>query len=45
MRDRTVVDAYLCDARERDLNRLDVESGVVRLMMLGNIATVRLICG
>ena len=39
-----VIDAYLCDARERDLNRLDIEEGVVRLIMPGNIATVRLIC-
>jgi len=39
-----VVDAYLCDARERDLSRLDVEDGVVHLIMPGNIATVRLVC-
>lgn len=39
-----VVDAYLCDARERDLNHLDVEGGIVRLIMPGNIATVRLVC-
>ena len=44
MRDRAVTDAYLCDARERDLNRLEVSDGVVRLIMPGNIATVRLIC-
>jgi len=39
-----VIDAYLCDARERDLNRLDIEGSVVRLIMPGNIATVRLVC-
>jgi hypothetical protein len=44
MRDRAVVDAYLCDARERDLGRLEVSDGIVRMIMPGNIATVRLIC-
>jgi hypothetical protein len=45
MRDRVVADAYLCDARERDIDRLEVSKGVVRLIMPGDIATVRLICG
>jgi len=45
VRDRTVADAYLCDARERDIDRLEVSKGVVRLTMPGDIATVRLICG
>jgi hypothetical protein len=45
MRDRAVIGAYLCDARERDLDRLEVSGGAVRLTMPGNIATVRLICG
>jgi hypothetical protein len=44
MRDLVVTNAYLCDARERDLSRLDVGGGAVRLVMQGNIATVRLIC-
>jgi hypothetical protein len=42
---RKLADAHLCDARERDLQRLDVDGGVVHLLMSGNIATVRLLCG
>lgn len=45
MRDRTIVEACLCDARERDLDRLDVKNGVVHLVMPGNIVTVRLLFG
>jgi len=44
MRDRTLVDAYLCDSRERDLSRLNVDGGVVHLVMPGSIATARIIC-
>lgn len=35
--------AWLCDARERDLERLDVRQGVVRLPMPGSLASLRLI--
>ncbi len=40
---RTVRAAFLCDARERDLEPLEVVGGSVRLTMPGNIATVRLL--
>jgi len=35
--------AFLCDARERDLEPLDVQDGVVRITMRGTIATIRLL--
>jgi hypothetical protein len=38
-----VIKAFLCDARERDLELLDVQDGVVHLMMPGVFATIRLI--
>ena len=40
---RRVEEAWLCDARERDLQRLEVYDGVTRLSMPGTIATVRLL--
>jgi len=43
LRDHIVKRAYLCDARERDLERLDVRAGVVHLIMPGTIATIRLL--
>lgn len=38
---RAVVAAYLCDARERDIEPLEVRNGTIRLTMPGTIATVR----
>lgn len=35
--------AFLCNARERDLEPLEVRDGTVRLAMSGTIATIRLI--
>jgi len=35
--------AYLCDARERDLGPLEVWDGAVRVAMPGTIATIRLL--
>jgi hypothetical protein len=35
--------AYLCDARERDLQRLEVRDGEVHLSMPGTLASVRLL--
>jgi len=40
---RTVKAAFLCDARERDLEQLEVRAGTVHLTMPGAIATVRLL--
>jgi hypothetical protein len=40
---RVVSKAFLCDARERDLEPLDVSDGIVHLTMPGSIATVRLL--
>jgi hypothetical protein len=40
---RSVDAATLCDARERDLQPLEVRDGAVRLVMPGTIATVRLL--
>jgi hypothetical protein len=40
---RTIEAAFLCDARERDLERLDVRDGQVHLTMPGSIASVRLL--
>ena len=41
--DRVVRMAFLCDARERDLEPLEVGGGIVHLTMPGSIATVRLL--
>jgi len=38
-----VAEAYLCDARERDVEPLAVEDGVVRLKVTKNIITLRLV--
>jgi len=35
--------AFLCDARERDLEPLEVQNGKIRLEMKGNISTLRLL--
>jgi hypothetical protein len=40
---RDVGAAFLCDARERDLETLEVRGGAVHLTMPGAIATVRLV--
>jgi hypothetical protein len=40
---RVIREAYLCDARERDIQPLPVEHGSVRLPMPGTIATLRLL--
>ena len=37
-----VTEAFLCDARERDIKSLEVENGMVYLTMSGSIATIRL---
>jgi alpha-mannosidase len=39
---RAIKSAYLCDARERDLEPLELREGLVHLPMPGAIATVRL---
>jgi hypothetical protein len=39
---RVVKQAFLCDARERDIEPLEVQDGAVSLIMPGNICTVRL---
>jgi hypothetical protein len=36
-------EAFLCDARERDLKPLLVEDAVVRLVMKGTVETIRLL--
>ena len=41
----TVVEAFLCDARERDLEPLQMQGGAVRVSMLGTVATIRLLQG
>jgi hypothetical protein len=38
-----VEEAFLCDARERDIQRLEVRDGAVQLTMPGTIASVRLL--
>jgi hypothetical protein len=43
VRDRPVRQAFLCDARERDLEPLPVEAGAAHVTMPGTIATVRLL--
>jgi len=40
---QVVVEAYLCNARERDLAALEVDDGAVHIEMPGAIATVRLL--
>jgi hypothetical protein len=40
---RKIAEAYLCDARERDIESLQVRDGKVELKMPGSIATFRLI--
>ncbi|MBW6467332.1 MAG: hypothetical protein K0B06_12565 [Brevefilum sp.] len=40
-----VTKAFLCDARERDLESLDVRNGAVRVEMPGTVATIRLLQG
>jgi hypothetical protein len=40
---REVRSAWLCDARERDLEPLEVQDGAVRLSMPGALATIRLL--
>jgi hypothetical protein len=39
---RKVLQAHLCDARERDIEQLSVQEGTIHLMMPGTIATLRL---
>lgn len=43
MRDRIVKEAFLCDARERDIKPLEVRAGTVHLITPGTISTVRLL--
>ncbi|MFC1919423.1 hypothetical protein ACFLWX_01355 [Chloroflexota bacterium] len=40
---RTVLQAFLCDARERDIKPLQVQAGSVHFTMPGNLATLRLL--
>jgi hypothetical protein len=40
---RAIETAFLCDARERDLEPLELRDGLVQLLMPGAIATVRLL--
>lgn len=40
-----VIRAFLCDARERDLETLEVQDGTVRVAMPGTVATIRLLIG
>ncbi len=40
-----VTKAFLCDARERDLEPLALQTGAVRVTMPGAIATIRLLSG
>jgi hypothetical protein len=43
MRDHVVKQAFLCDARERDIEPLEVHAGTVRLTTPGTIGTVRIL--
>jgi len=43
VRDHVVKEAFLCDARERDIEPLEVRAGTVHLTTPGNISTVRLL--
>lgn len=38
-----VTQAFLCDARERDIHPLAVQNGAIEVLMTGTIATVRII--
>ncbi|MEA2087123.1 MAG: hypothetical protein U9O91_03395 [Candidatus Caldatribacteriota bacterium] len=40
-----VIRAFLCDARERDLETLEMQDGTVRVAMPGTVATIRLLIG
>jgi len=40
-----LIGAFLCDARERNLEPLQVQDGAVRVAMPGTVATIRLIPG
>jgi len=40
-----LAEAFLCDARERDLEPLQVQDGAVRVTMPGTVATIRLLPG
>ncbi|MEA3335677.1 MAG: hypothetical protein U9R25_07170 [Chloroflexota bacterium] len=39
----TIAEAFLCDARERDLEPLEIQNGAVRVTMPGTVATIRLL--
>jgi alpha-mannosidase len=41
----TISEAFLCDARERDLGPLELRDGTVKLPMRGTITTIRLLIG
>lgn len=43
LHDRTLASAFLCDARERDLEPVEVREGRACLTMPGSLATVRLL--
>ena len=43
--DFEVQEAFLCDARERDLERLEVQDSSIRVAMPGTVATIRLLQG
>jgi hypothetical protein len=38
-----VIRAFLCDARERDLEPLEVQDSAVRVVMPGTVSTIRLL--
>lgn len=40
---RAIGEAYLCDARERDIRALEVDEGAARVPLAGTLTTVRLI--
>jgi hypothetical protein len=40
---REIREAYLCDARERDIQPLEIHDGAVQAILPGTIATVRLV--
>jgi hypothetical protein len=41
--DREIQEAYLCDARERDIRPLEVHDGIAHVTLPGTLATIRLI--
>jgi hypothetical protein len=43
LRQRTITSAFLCGARERDIQSLEVANGQALLVMPGSIATLRLV--